>query len=636
MSIKNIVQLNKYTFAEKGTPDKIYYYIEAAMFEKEIKKNSLKVVFEITKEKIEKLYDMHILLVNKRKETVYRSYSVFLKEIDEYNYAILNGRNEITHAEIMPKNTINFNTLDYASFKKLLATEEEFTNMIPELTAALKDYQEEIQDEKEVAETIDISNPNNYYHNVVGNAVITFEELVANEKEQDITEKLLNQAKKNFEVILNNDYDQKLALINLLAYNISKSKSYTLRPKDILKEADLKLDTNKEELSLQELRETLNSFIKDEDPSGNIISERIHYILESKPRLKTITKFVKVIFIDNDYQDKKRRVRAISEIMLKDLLINSLVEETYLPLPRNEVLLYHLKDEETVDFLCVISLDLLYDLLNTIKLNAIPENQKAMEMYKGINNVYLNKKISKELYITINVNIIAMMYLYYLRNINPKTLLFNKGEYIIDLAYYKGEYDIKIINKNTKKIFGKLIKLNEKANTDIKEALEKNEKLFVDYINNLIYINIRNSIYNQSLLIDIKDISHKGIKFILKRPTKENAFECNFPIETIISILISPNKPRSVSTKDEEVEEEDSKYIYNIPIPDYEYIVRKADTINKIMNNTPLNNKEYIEISKLYEKFKEAKDDNKKSEILLKLAELFKIEITDIKKDEVE
>ena len=77
MSMKNIVQLNKYTFVEKGIPDKIYYYIEAAMFEKEIKKNALKVVFEINKEKEDKLYDMHILLVNKRKETVYHSYSVF-------------------------------------------------------------------------------------------------------------------------------------------------------------------------------------------------------------------------------------------------------------------------------------------------------------------------------------------------------------------------------------------------------------------------------------------------------------------------------------------------------------------------------------------------------------------------------
>ena len=153
-------------------------------------------------------------------------------------------------------------------------------------------------------------------------------------------------------------------------------------------------------------------------------------------------------------------------------------------------------------------------------------------------------------------------------------------------------------------------------------------------MNYIVYNNLYNALMNQSLTIEMKSLTHKGIKYILRRPVKENIFECNFPIQLIISLLISPNKPRAVREK--EVEEVDTHYIYNIPISDYEYIVRKADTISKIMENSPINNKDYVQIVKYYEKLNNTKDEKKKTEILLKLAELFKIEITDIKKEDNE
>ena len=635
MSNQKSYNLNKYTIIEKGNIDKIHFYIESAMLDKDIKKNnSLHVTFEIKKEKEDKVYDMHIFLINKNRETVYRSYSIYLKQIDENYYAILKNKSDIKHAEILPSSTINFNTLDFSSFKKLLSTSEEFTNMIPELTKSLKDYKEEMNDEKEAALTIDIPTPINYYHNVVGNAIITFEEIIATEEEQDITNKILNLAKKNFEVVMTNDYDKILSLINLEAYALFKAKSESLIPQDILKDSELKTDTNKEELELEELLNTLKNFIYDEDPNkDNIISERIHYILEEKPRLDEITNYVKIILAADKYINKKRRVRAVSEFDLKELLIKSFIDETYLPLPRNEVLVYHL-DNNVVDFIVVISLDLIIKLFNTYKLNAAGDNEKSCLLYNDVNRLINNKNITKESYVVILIEIISMMYLYYLKNINQKSLLFNRGELIINLDYYKGNYDIKIINKNTKKEFGKFIKLNEVATKEIKESLDKGERYFTEYMNYIVYNNLYNALMNQSLTIEMKSLTHKGIKYILRRPVKENIFECNFPIQSIISLLISPNKPRAVREK--EVEEVDTHYIYNIPISDYEYIVRKADTISKIMENSPINNKDYVQIVKYYEKLRNAKDDQKKTEILLKLAELFKIEITDIKKEDNE
>ncbi len=635
MSISKTYNLNKYTTVEKGKVDKINFYLQAAMLEKDTyrKNNSLHVTFELKKEKEDKLYDMHIFLI-KNKDILYRSYSLYLKEIDEYYYAILKNKSDIKHAEVLPKNTINFNELDFNTFKKLLSNEEEFTNMISELTKALKEYQEEINDEKEVALTIDIPTPTNYYHNVVGNTIIKIEEIIANEEEQDIIDKILNQAKKKFEVVLSNDYDRKLALLNLQAYNLYQSRSVNLKPQDILKDSELKTDTNKEELTTKELFNTLDDFIKDEELSeDNIISERIHYILSEKPRLKEMTNYLRIILSSNDYINAKRRVRAVSEFELKELLIKSLVDETYLPLPRNEVLIYHL-NEEKIDFLCIISLDLIEKLFNTYKLNSVDENEKACVMYNDIHKLLNDKNISNESHLTILIELITIMYLYYYRNINSKTLLFNKGEYIINLDYYKGDYDIKIVNKNNKKVFGKLIKITDEMTSTIKESLDKGEKYFTECINSIIYNNFNKAIVNQSLNIEIKSLTHKGIKFILRRPVKENIFECNFPIDVMLMLLISPNKPRATSPK-EEKEIVDNNYKYNIPVNDYEYIVRKADTISKIMENSPINNKTYKDIVKYYDKFKAAKED-KKTEILLKLAELFKIEITDIKSDDNE
>lgn len=638
MSTNKIKSLNKYTLLEEGETDKIHFYIENAMLDKEITKKTddIHLTFEIKKTKKDKLYELYLYLINKDKEIVYQSYSIYLKQIDKYYYAILNGENDITHAEVMPKSTINFKELTFNNFRNLLETEEEFNKMLPELMNLLKKSTKEIQAEKEVAQTIDIPSPTNYFHNVVGSSIVTFEELVANQEEIDITNKLLNQAKKKFEVVLNSDYDKNLSLLNLMAYFYNNCRSKNIPAKPILKDIDLKTDTNKEELTLKELRNTLEDFIEGiETEKDNIISERIEYILTTKPRVKEFKNSIKTIISDNKYIDSSKRSRAIKEDSLKDLLIESLIQESYLPLPRNQVLVYHLKDEKNVDFIAIISIDLIYSLLKTIKINSIDENKKSIELLNSIDNLYLGNSIPEKDYITIIIELISMMNIYYEKNVNSKTLLFNKGEYIIDLGYYKGDYDIKIINKNTKKVFGKLIKVTEETKDNIKASLEKSENTFTNYINRIIFSNIHEALMKQKIQIDIKRITHKDIRFIMKRPRSSDIFECNFSIEGILNLLVSPNKPKQTSVSIKEIKEEDKNYRYNIPIKDYEYIVRKADTISKIMDATPISNKEYIEIAKNYKKLQEV-DDNKKTNILLKLAELLKIEITDIKKENTE
>ena len=65
MSISRTYNLNKYTTVEKGKVDKINFYLQAAMLEKDTykKNNSLHVTFELKKEKEDKLYDMHIFVM---------------------------------------------------------------------------------------------------------------------------------------------------------------------------------------------------------------------------------------------------------------------------------------------------------------------------------------------------------------------------------------------------------------------------------------------------------------------------------------------------------------------------------------------------------------------------------------------
>ena len=177
--------------------------------------------------------------------------------------------------------------------------------MIPDLKEALEEKAESLIKERKKATYIDIPSPKNYYQNVTGYLVDEIEQQVTNEDELNISQSILKNIKKNFEVVLHNKYQTNLAFTAIYATIIGKVKSIHLKETDILEAKDLKTDTNKTSISYQDLNYILNSFINniDEQPpikeDLNIVQERIEYILTSKKRLKEITNYIKVILIDD-------------------------------------------------------------------------------------------------------------------------------------------------------------------------------------------------------------------------------------------------------------------------------------------------------------------------------------------------
>ena len=148
-----------------------------------------------------------------------------------------------------------------------------------------------------------------------------------------------------------------------------------------------------------DLDNLLNSFIeslKQETTINeelNIIEERIEYALSTKPKLKVITDFIKIILIDDKYVDQSKRNRSIEESLLKELIINSLTNYNYRPLPRNQVLLYTENDNK-IDFIAIISLDLIEKLLHTYKVNT-KDNKVYENILKTIDNIIVKGQKKK-------------------------------------------------------------------------------------------------------------------------------------------------------------------------------------------------------------------------------------------------
>ena len=88
----------------------------------------------------------------------------------------------------------------------------------------------------------------------------------------------------------------------------------------------------------------------------------------------------------------------------------------------------------------------------------------------------------------------------------PRILILSKGEYVLNLDYKRGEYDINIINKNTRKSYGKLIKLTDQTKLLIKASLRKNENAFISLVNSLILKNIDLVLLNDAIKYNIKDL----------------------------------------------------------------------------------------------------------------------------------
>lgn len=627
-------KIGPYTILVEDAKQKIYFYPSYAQINEEVDhlKSAVSVLFEVEETKEPEIYCMYTKLLNRDEEEVFNTYSVYLYKLEEYKYQIIDNY-EINQIEYNLKETIDLANMDSKSFLTLLTNNSVFQKMIPEFKKQIELSKEDLANEKDTMKVIDIPSQSNYFQNVSGYLVNEIEHQVAIEDEQDISKEILKNIRKTHDIVL---FDKKLcniAYLSLYANILAKTKSSLIEPESILETKDLKPDTNKTSLSKKDLDEILYSFINnlkqqtELENNLNIIQERIDYELKTKPRISEFTNHIKVILCDDKYIDDSKRIRAINENHLKELIIKSLKEHTYRPLPRNEVLLYNI-EQDNIDFCAIISLDLILNLLKTYKLNSSDENKQFTDLLKTLENMIVQDK-HKRTNNTLQISILTylMINLYYYNNINKNILLFNKGQNIINLDYKDGGYDISIINRTNNRLIGKLSKITEETKNKIKESLEKNEKSFNLLINKIILLNIDDALSNMKIAIDIKEISHKNIFVMFNRSLKKDIFRGKFSLEELLITLTSLKTPKE---KIEVVEEEETKpkdeYICGIIKEDYEYITRKSNTIYEIMNTTPIKDKKYNKIFKIYKKFKEEKDKKVKQQQLLDLGKLLGIE----------
>lgn len=636
---QRISNINDYTLIEKGDlVSEIYFYPQCALTNQKIrsKKDQLCVLFELKNEKEPGLYLLHTYLLDKEGKKIFQAYSLYLKELEQYKYAILKSKNDHYHAEIIKKEIIDFNTLDFDSLLAVISKNSELVKILPDLKMGLEEKVESLVTEKRKAIYIDLPSTQNYYQNITGNIIDELAKQLTTEDEMELSKEILRNIKKNFKVILHDKYQMDLVYTAIYALIIKNIKGTTIKPQDILDSKDLKIDTNKTSLAYEDLDKLLNSFIeslKQETTINeelNIIEERIEYALSTKPKLKVITDFIKIILIDDKYVDQSKRNRSIEESLLKELIINSLTNCNYRPLPRNQVLLYTENDNK-IDFIAIISLDLIEKLLHTYKVNT-KDNKVYENILKTIDNI-IDKGQHKKTETTLILSIYTLLHIsIYNNKYNKNTLLFEKGIFIPKLDFNLGEYEITIINRLTGKKHGKITRMSLETKEVIKKSLSKNEKSFNKYINDLIYKNFAYSLDNLNIDIKINDLTNNDIKIKINRSINKDSFDCAFTMGEFLNILsnIKISQPKEIKQEEviEEIEviEEPTTEVEEerlISQEEYDFIIRKSHTIANILETTNIQNDIYEKVVELYNSIEKATKKDKEK-IVLQIKELLK------------
>lgn len=636
---QRISNINDYTLIEKGDlVSEIYFYPQCALTNQKIrsKKDQLCVLFELKNEKEPGLYLLHTYLLDKEGKKIFQAYSLYLKELEQYKYAILKSKNDHYHADIIKKEIIDFNTLDFDSLLSVISKNSELVKILPDLKMGLEEKVESLVTEKRKAIYIDLPSTQNYYQNITGNIIDELAKQLTTEDEMELSKEILRNIKKNFKVILHDKYQMDLVYTAIYALIIKNIKGTTIKPQDILDSKDLKIDTNKTSLAYEDLDKLLNSFIeslKQETTINeelNIIEERIEYALSTKPKLKVITDFIKIILIDDKYVDQSKRNRSIEESLLKELIINSLTNCNYRPLPRNQVLLYTENDNK-IDFIAIISLDLIEKLLHTYKVNT-KDNKVYENILKTIDNI-IDKGQHKKTETTLILSIYTLLHIsIYNNKYNKNTLLFEKGIFIPKLDFNLGEYEITIINRLTGKKHGKITRMSLETKEVIKKSLSKNEKSFNKYINDLIYKNFAYSLDNLNIDIKINDLTNNDIKIKINRSINKDSFDCAFTMGEFLNILsnIKISQPKEIKQEEviEEIEviEEPTTEVEEerlISQEEYDFIIRKSHTIANILETTNIQNDTYEKVVELYNSIEKATKKDKEK-IALQIKELLK------------
>lgn len=637
-------KIGLYSILVNDENDKIYFYPEYALNEEEVDylKNALAIVFEFNETRNNDVFKVNAYLQNRDEEIVFKTYSIYMFKIDAFKYGIIDnyGSNE----DFILGEKIDFVNMGYQDFIRLIANNNELNKMIPELKNQIEISKENLSYEKEMIKVIEIPSMINYFQNMSGYLINEIEKIITTEDEISISKEILKNVKKSHSLVLRQKQIIDLTYLNLYSIILNNVKTSNIEPKSILETKELKCDTNKTILKYKDLNDILEHFINEDNNDTpedlNIIQERIEYNLKTKPKVLEFSNHIKIILSTDDYIDDSKRVRAVDECKLKEILIKCFNNNTYRPLPRNLVLLYDFVDDSNLNFCAILSNDMVLKLFKTYSYNNSDENKKYIDILKDLDNYICKGKFKDDInYLNCLLYAYLIIYIYYYKNIGDNLLLFNKGNNIINLDFKNGGYDISIVNKVNGKLNGKLTKIDDDTRLVIKDSLDKSEKAFNTVINDIIFKNIIDQVKNLKVNIEINDVSHNGINVMFDRTLKKNIFRGKFSLEELL-LSLSQIKVKKEDIKKDEVfsmDQEDfevkDEYVCGILKSDYDYIIRKSNTINDIVSQGSIKDKKYLNISTLYKKFIKSNSDEYKHTILIEMSELLDLENITKKED---
>ncbi|HAB66262.1 MAG TPA: hypothetical protein DCE23_02740 [Firmicutes bacterium] len=625
-----LINLNDCTLIEKNANViDIYFYPAHSITKTKVTKLEKEICIRFFIERRpDDLCDMHCSLITDYDKEIYNSYNMLSKEIDNNKFAFVREVDSSENAEVLPKGVIDFNILDYDYFISVLKENKDLKKLVPYLAEHLRKNIATLQSVQETIEHLNIMGPSSFYQNTIAYFVDRIEELSSTE-DKDLKTRILENIKKNFDLVFIKDQLQiDLTYINLLAIIINKIKSDFIKPISYLEKKELQCDLLKESMSIEELNDVLENIEQDyaEDSHKEIssVNERVKFFLKTKPYIKEFKSFIRIIIASSSYLSDEKVDGLVDEEKLKEAIVNSLVNFNYRSLERNLVLLYN-KEENKCDFLCIASIDCIFSLLQTYRLNSQIENQVYVKDYKILLNLYRNNnQTTPEEKMRIYIIIILMLNVYYYKNLGSLTL-FNKGEFILKLEFKKGEYDIQAINRNTEEVIGRLLKISDPIKDKIKAALDKNEKTFNELINSIFLENIAENISLGTIKTDINSLSHKDIVIYLTKNRKKDIFDLTVTLDELL-LLLTEFKPASdnkkVVKKAKKKDKDDVVIIENDRDKDKAFVLRKADTIYNIMEINEIDSDEYKKIASLYKSYLKEDDTNKKTSIYKELAKI--------------
>lgn len=626
MSSNNISSINNYTLFETGEPIKYYFYPQYALIEEKVLKklNEFHILFELEKENTEKLYKLYVHIINSEGEKTYSTYSTYAKKIQKGKYAILPNKTVIKEENYEYKTIINFDKLNYDNFIELLSKEKNFSRMIPELQKELKNSMKILEEKKTKVKKMEFPTPLVYYQNINGYFITEIEKKLITSSDIGISETILKNIRKNYDVLFKDTNQIKLSYINLYAIILNKLKSTSTKPSSILPSKELKIELELDDISSERFKTIIKSLLNNQKEELEEDEKALYETLTNyfnKLSKNEYSYKIKNIFCHKEKLDDLKKTRYVKENVLKEVLLNCLCSLNYYPLPNNQILLYN-EENEKIDFLTIININKLYTLLKTYKKSTNVELKEQLNIIKQLELMIESKETKiTENNTKIHLLILILINIYNHKNINKNSLLFEKGDYIIDLSFQKGEYDISIIHGETNKKYGRITKLSEESKIKIKDSLNKSEKAFTKYINNIVFENLEYALKELKIDISIENYTHDGVEISIKKPKTKDIFECTFNAKQLLLILSNIKESKELVNANKDIKKETITKDNDLTEKEIEYIIRKSKTIMEIMATKKLNNNNYKKIVELYEKLFQV-EHKEKLKILLELKEL--------------